>query len=68
MSDSQQRARGRVATFDPNPRWPQGYFQVLEELGVEERRRPFYTHWVRQFFNRYRGPGQGRRGKIGVML
>jgi|GEM_PF-4231544 len=59
MSDSQQRTRGRVAAFAPNPRWPQGYFQVLEELGVEERRRPFYTHWVRQFFNRY--PGQRRR-------
>ena len=29
-----------------------GYFQVLEELGVEEPRRPFYAHWVRQFFNR----------------
>jgi hypothetical protein len=26
-----------------------GYFQVLEELGVEEPRRPFYAHWVRQF-------------------
>jgi hypothetical protein len=24
---------------------------VLEKLGVEERRRPFYAHWVRQFFN-----------------
>ena len=59
MGNDQQRTRGRIATFDPNPRWPQGYFQVLEELGVEERRRPFYAHWVRQFFNRY--PGRGRR-------
>jgi len=55
MGNDQQRTRGRVATFDPDPRWPQGYFQVLEELGVEERRRPFYAHWVRQFFNRYQG-------------
>ncbi len=51
MNDSQQLKRGQVAPFNPNPRWPTGYFQVLEELGVEERRRPFYAHWVRQFFN-----------------
>ena len=51
MNDSQQLKRGRVAPFNPNPRWPAGYFQVLEELGVEERRHPFYAHWVRQFFN-----------------
>lgn len=29
----QGAARGSVADFDPNPRWPQGYFQVLEEKG-----------------------------------
>ncbi|MBP8303765.1 MAG: hypothetical protein KBE04_06540 [Phycisphaerae bacterium] len=51
MSDNHQQSRGRVAASDPDPRWPQGYFQVLQELGVEERRRPFYAHWVRQFFN-----------------
>ena len=45
MNDSQQLKRGQVAPFNPNPRWPTGYFQVLEELGVEERRRPFYAHW-----------------------
>ena len=34
MNDSQQLKRGQVAPFNPNPRWPTGYFQVLEELGV----------------------------------
>ena len=52
MNDSQQLKRGPVAPFNPNPNWPSGYFQVLEELGVDERRQPFYAHWVRQFFRR----------------
>ena len=51
MNDTQQLKRGQVAPFNPDPRWPTGYFEVLEKLGVEERRRPFYAHWVRQFFN-----------------
>jgi len=55
MDDSQRYRRGVVAAFNPNPRWPSGYFQVLEELGVEEPRRPFYARWVRQFFNRHQG-------------
>jgi len=60
MNDSQQLKRGQVAPFNPNPRWPKGYFQVLEELGVEERCRPFYAHWVRQFFNRQQKKRQRR--------
>ena len=52
MNDSQQLKRGPVAPFNPNPNWPSGYFQVLEELGVDERRQPFYAHWVRRFFSR----------------
>lgn len=56
-------AGGAVAEFNPNPRWPQGYFQVLEEMGVEERRRGFYAHWVRQFFNRCKG--RRRRRDLG---
>ncbi|MFO8240573.1 MAG: integron integrase [Dissulfuribacterales bacterium] len=51
MKKSRHLKRGQVAPFNPDPRWPMGYFQVLEELGVEEPRRPFYVHWVRQFFN-----------------
>jgi integron integrase len=61
MNDSQQLKRGQVAPFNPNPRWPAGYFQVLEELGVEEPRRPFYAHWVRQFFNRHQQNRKRRR-------
>ena len=41
--------RGAVAPFNPNPRWPTGYFQVVEELGVEEQRYPFYAHCVRKW-------------------
>ena len=58
-----QRNRSTVRDFDPNPRWPQGYFQVLEEMDVEERRRGFYAYWVRQFFNRCKG--RWRRRDLG---
>jgi len=51
-----------VAPFNPNLRWPQGYFQVLEEMGVPERRRGFYAHWVRQFFNRCLGNRPASQG------
>ncbi|MDF3131285.1 integron integrase, partial [Kiritimatiellaeota bacterium B1221] len=62
MSDMQHknsRATLPVAAYNPDPRWPQGYFEVLEEVGVPERERGFYAHWVRQFFNRF--PGTRRR-------
>jgi hypothetical protein len=50
MGEQKAGKSRKVAEFNPSPRWPQGYFQVLEEMGVEERRRGFYAHWVRQFF------------------
>lgn len=52
-----------MAPFKPNPRWPEEYFTILEEAGIPERDRPFYAHWVRQFFNR--NPGKPRRS-LGV--
>ena len=55
MNDNQPIRRGRVAPFNPNPRWPSGYFLVLEERGVEQRHSPFYAHWVRLFFKRHQG-------------
>ncbi|MDY6856667.1 MAG: integron integrase [Thermodesulfobacteriota bacterium] len=63
MNDRQKLQRSRVAPYNPNPRWPTGYFQVLEELGIEETRRRFYAHWVRQFFNRHQG--RKRRRDLG---
>jgi len=48
-----------VLVFNPNPKWPRGYFEVLLEAGVAERQHSFYAHWVRQFFNR--NPGKARR-------
>ena len=42
MDNNQQSDRSPVAPFNPNPQWPTGYFQVLEELGVEKQRHPFY--------------------------
>jgi len=67
MNDSQQRQRGQAAPYNPNPRWPARYFQGLEELGVEERRRAFYAHWVRQFFNRNKGRKRRRdQGRVEV--
>lgn len=54
-----QFIRKAPAPFNPNPVWPQGYFEVLEETGVPEKVRPFFAHWVRQFFNC--NPGKSRR-------
>ncbi|MBF0107390.1 MAG: hypothetical protein HQM16_18930 [Deltaproteobacteria bacterium] len=53
------QVRRSVAPFDSEPRWPDGYFEVLAEGGIPEKERPFYAHWVRQFFQRY--PGRARR-------
>jgi hypothetical protein len=44
MHNNQQLQRRPVAPFNPNPQWPNGYFQVLEELGVDKQQHPFYTH------------------------
>ena len=55
-----------MVLFNPNPRWPEQYFQVLAEVGIPERERPFYAHWVRQFFNR--NPGRPRRAWGGSEL
>jgi integrase len=62
--------RRKVAEYNPSPRWPQGYFQVLEEMGVEERRRGFYAHWVRQFvgFHHGRRPSEMGGPKIHAFL
>ncbi len=60
MNEIRRLKRGQVAPFNPNPMWPSGYFQVLEDLGVEEKRQPFYAHWVRQFFNRQQKNKQRR--------
>ena len=51
---------GEVVNPNPNPRWPQGYFLALGEMGVEERRRGFYAHWVREFFNMCKGSRRRR--------
>lgn len=52
-------ARKPAAPFNPEPKWPTGYFEVLAEAGLPERQHPFYAHWVRQFFNC--NPGKPRR-------
>ena len=51
--------RKPAASFNPEPRWPEGFFEVLAEAGVPERQHSFYAHWVRQFFTR--NPGRSRR-------
>jgi integron integrase len=55
--------RSPVAPFNPEPKWPQGFFEVLSEAGIPERQHSFYAHWVRQFFNC--NPGRSRRA-LGV--
>ena len=50
-----------MASFNPNPRWPAGYSEVLEELGIDRARCSFYAHWVRRFFNLHLQSGKRRR-------
>ena len=65
MNNKRQNSR-TVVSFNPDPRWPNGYFQVLEELGISERQWRFYSYWVYQFFNK--NPGRLRRdlGRIEI--
>jgi integron integrase len=55
--------RPPVAPFNPNPRWPNGYFEVLQELQIPEKQQTFYAQWVRLFFNRLLG--NRRRSDLG---
>jgi integron integrase len=45
------RHQREVRSYNPNPQWPGGFFEVLEEVGVPAKHRPFYAQRVRQFFN-----------------
>ena len=44
-----------VAPFNPNPKWPGGYVQVLGDQGIEESNIPHFLRWVRGFFAGHRG-------------
>jgi integron integrase len=48
-----------VAPYNPNPRWPDGYFDVLTEVGVSKEQFLLYANWVRDLFRYY--PGKPRR-------
>lgn len=50
--------------FNANPRWPKGYFQVLEELQIPANQHAFYVQWVRLFFTRMQG--ERRRRDLGL--
>jgi len=43
-----------VAPFNPNPKWPGGYIQVLRDQGIEESNIPHFLRWVRGFFEGHR--------------
>jgi len=48
-----------IAPFVPTPRWLEGYFKVLHEVGLPRQEHSFCVHWVRPFF--HRNPGKARR-------
>ena len=48
-----------TARFNPAPRWPAGYVEVLREVGAQEKAIPFCIRWVRGFFAEH--PGRRRR-------
>ena len=57
-----QESRKRVISkieFNPNPQWPHGYFDALEQAGVTKQCWLNYANHVRSFFAKY--PNQPRR-------
>jgi hypothetical protein len=53
-----------VAQYNPNPKWPGGYVQVLRDQGIEESNITHFLRWVRGFFAGHRGrPRRDLRSK-----
>ena len=44
-----------VGPYNPNPKWPGGYVQVLRDQGIEESNIPPFLRWVRRFFAGHKG-------------
>ena len=65
-----QCGQGVTAPVDPEPKWPEGYVEVLREAGAQEKTVPFCIGWVRRFFARF--PGRPRRelgrGEVEIFL
>ena len=66
MDTSQHIERGHVAPLNPDPRWPAGYLEVLEAVGVAERQRRFYVHWVSRFFQFHQGRRRRDLGRVEI--
>lgn len=41
------------APYQPNPKWPQGYYTIQAEMGIKRDHYRFYVGWVRDFFKQY---------------
>jgi len=54
--------RSTLGPFNPNPKWPEGYVQVLREQGIDENQIPHFLRWVREFLAQYKG---SRRRDLG---
>lgn len=50
---------GGVISMNPDPKWPDGYFLALENMGIKNRYWRFYTYWLHLFFSKY--PARRRR-------
>ncbi len=48
-----------VAPMNTEPNWPDGYIEVLREMGAVEKTIPYCVSWVQSFFARF--PGRPRR-------
>jgi hypothetical protein len=44
-----------AAPENPEPRWPEGYMEVLRGAGAKEVAIPHCMAWVRRFFARHPG-------------
>ncbi len=61
-----QEGRRAVAPLNTSPRWPDGYVQVLRELGMLEKAIPYCVGWASSFFARYPGRRKRDLGRVEI--
>jgi len=59
MQHRQPKTLIEVSEYNPNPQWPEGYFDVLEAVGVPRDSYLNYANQVRSFLARH--PDKPRR-------
>jgi integron integrase len=59
MQQTQSKTLIEVSPYNPNPQWPEGFFDVLEAVGIPRESYLNYANHVRLFLAKH--PGKSRR-------